>query len=74
MLVFFTQNLTCVTVSPSKFTILGSFSAMDLTLAILFLEITREERSLATVEGLGTPQGNLFRSRHQDLQQEAGLS
>ena len=55
MLVFFTQNLTSVTVSPSKFTILGSFSAMDLTLATLFFEITQVEESPVMAQGLETP-------------------
>jgi len=47
---------------------------MNLILAILFLEITRAEGSQATVEGLGAPLENLFRSRHQDLRQVGELS
>jgi hypothetical protein len=46
---------------------------IDLILMVLFLEITRAEGSLATVESLGAPQENLFRSRHQDLRQGAEL-
>ncbi len=46
---------------------------INLILAILFLEITRVEGSLATAEGLGTQQESLFRPRRQDLRQGGGL-
>jgi len=47
---------------------------MDLTLAILFFEITQVEESLVMAQGLETPEEKPFEPTLQDPQQEAGLS